>query len=60
MNIKYMIKNDDKNSSQWVDMHSSDPADDIKELPTEVQKPFSNVVNKDNKTKTEKMDIKEI
>jgi len=36
MNIKYMIKNDDKNSSQWVDMHSSDPADDIKELPTEV------------------------
>jgi len=40
MNIKYLIKNDGSNSSQWIDMHSSDPSDDIKELPSQIQKPF--------------------
>jgi len=34
MNIKYMIKNEGGNSSQWIDMHSSDPSDDIKEMPS--------------------------
>ena len=60
MNIKYMVKSDGKNSSNWVDLHSNDPQEDIKELPIEIQKPFKNVVNKDNKTKVEKQDIKEI